>query len=134
MQIAEHSDGYVEVQDLVKLFGNDIAVNGISFDIARGKFLTLLGPSGCGKTTTLMSIAGLHRIDAGSIRVGGITYTSKGEGVFVPPEKRNIGMVFQSYAIWPHMTVRQNVAYPLEIRKLPPDETSERVAQALRLV
>jgi iron(III) transport system ATP-binding protein len=81
-----------------------------------------------------MSIAGLHAIDAGSIRVGGVTYTSKAEGIFLPPEKRDIGMVFQSYAIWPHMTVAQNVAYPLEIRKLPPDETRERVAQALRLV
>ena len=134
MQSAEQSGRYVEVQGLIKCFGSDPAVNGISFDIARGKFLTLLGPSGCGKTTTLMSIAGLHGIDAGSIRVGGITYTSKAEGIFLSPEKRNIGMVFQSYAIWPHMTVAQNVAYPLEIRKLPPDETSERVAQALRLV
>jgi iron(III) transport system ATP-binding protein len=134
MRSAEQSARYVEVQGLVKCFGNDRAVNGISFDIARGKFLTLLGPSGCGKTTTLMSIAGLHEIDAGSIRVGGVTYTSKAEGIFLPPEKRNIGMVFQSYAIWPHMTVAQNVAYPLEIRKLPPDETRERVAQALRLV
>src|SRR5262245_5475829 len=86
MQIAEHSDRYVEVQGLVKLFGNDIAVNEISFSIPRGKFLTLLGPSGCGKTTTLMSIAGLHGIDAGTIRVGGVTYTSKAEGIFLPPE------------------------------------------------
>src|SRR5215831_6020152 len=90
MQIAEHLDRYVEVQGLVKLFGNDIAVNGISFSIPCGKFLTLLGPSGCGKTTTLMSIAGLHGIDAGTIRVGGVTYTSKAEGIFLPPEKRDI--------------------------------------------
>ena len=78
---AMHTDGaaghYVEVQNLVKWFGNDRAVDDISFSIPRGKFLTLLGPSGCGKTTTLMSIAGLHSIDGGSIRVGGITYTSK---------------------------------------------------------
>ena len=134
MQIAEPSDRYVEVQGLVKLFGNDIAVNGISFSIPRGKFLTLLGPSGCGKTTTLMSIAGLHGIDAGTIRVGGVTYTSKAEGIFLPPEKRDIGMVFQSYAIWPHMTVMENVAYPLEIRKVAPDEIHVRVAEVLRLV
>src|SRR5215472_1758675 len=134
MQIAEHSDRYVEVQRLVKLFGNDIAVNEISFSIPRGKFLTLLGPSGCGKTTTLMSIAGLHGIDAGTIRVGGVTYTSKAEGIFLPPEKRDIGMVFQSYAIWPHMTVMENVAYPLEIRKVAPDEIASRVANVLRLV
>src|SRR5271166_2635781 len=134
MQSAEHSPRYVEVQGLVKCFGNEAAVNGISFDIARGKFLTLLGPSGCGKTTTLMSIAGLHDIDAGTIRVGGVTYTSKAEGIFLPPEKRDIGMVFQSYAIWPHMTVAENVAYPLEIRKVPRDEIRDRVAEVLRLV
>src|SRR5215831_16071470 len=122
MQIAEHSDRYVEVQGLVKLFGNDIAVNEISFSIPRGK------------TTTLMSIAGLHGIDAGTIRVGGVTYTSKAEGIFLPPEKRDIGMVFQSYAIWPHMTVMENVAYPLEIRKVAADEIHARVAEVLRLV
>jgi ABC-type Fe3+/spermidine/putrescine transport system ATPase subunit len=125
---------YVEVKGLVKWFGNDRAIDGISFTVPRGHFLTLLGPSGCGKTTTLMSIAGLHGIDAGSIRVGGVTYTSKDEGLFVPPEKRDIGMVFQSYAIWPHMTVAQNVAYPLEIRKIARDEIDERVADVLRLV
>jgi ABC-type Fe3+/spermidine/putrescine transport system ATPase subunit len=130
----EDAGRYVEVQNLVKWFGADRAVDGISFSIPRGKFLTLLGPSGCGKTTTLMSIAGLHGIDAGSIRVGGVTYTSRDEGLFLPPEKRDIGMVFQSYAIWPHMTVAQNVAYPLEIRKVPAAETGDRVAQALRLV
>jgi iron(III) transport system ATP-binding protein len=134
MQIAEHSGSYVEVQGLVKWFGNDPAVNGISFSIPRGKFLTLLGPSGCGKTTTLMSIAGLQGIDAGTIRVGGVTYTSKAEGIFLPPEKRDIGMVFQSYAIWPHMTVAENVAYPLEMRKVAPGEIRDRVAEVLRLV
>src|SRR5262249_21466492 len=134
MQTAEHSSRYVEVQGLVKWFGNDPAVNGISFSIPRGKFLTLLGPSGCGKTTTLMSIAGLHGIDAGIIRVGGVTYTSKAEGIFLPPEKRDIGMVFQSYAIWPHMTVVETVAYPLEIRKMASDEIRDRVAAVLRLV
>ena len=79
-------------------------------------FLTLLGPSGCGKTTTLMSIAGLHQIDSGHISVGGLTYTDPEHGIFLAPEKRDIGMVFQSYAIWPHMTVAENVAYPLKLR------------------
>ena len=134
MQADSATARYVEVQGLVKCFSNDRAVDGVSFGIPRGKFLTLLGPSGCGKTTTLMSIAGLHGIDAGSIRVGGITYTSKAEGIFLPPEKRDIGMVFQSYAIWPHMTVAQNVAYPLVIRKVAHDETGDRVAAVLRLV
>jgi iron(III) transport system ATP-binding protein len=130
----DHDFRYVEVQNLVKWFGNDRAVDGISFTIPRGKFLTLLGPSGCGKTTTLMSIAGLHGIDGGSIRVGGVTYTSKDQGLFLPPEKRDIGMVFQSYAIWPHMSVAQNVAYPLEIRKVPQAEIDDRVAEVLSLV
>jgi ABC-type Fe3+/spermidine/putrescine transport system ATPase subunit len=125
---------YVEVQGLVKCFGNDRAVDDISFGVPRGRFLTLLGPSGCGKTTTLMSIAGLHGIDAGLIRVGGVTYTSKADGIFLAPEKRDIGMVFQSYAIWPHMTLAQNVAYPLEIRRLDPAEIGDRVAAVLRLV
>jgi iron(III) transport system ATP-binding protein len=134
MQTEGTSGRYVEVQNLVKWFGTDKAVDDISFSIPRGRFLTLLGPSGCGKTTTLMSIAGLHGIDGGTIRVGGIVYTSRADGIFLPPERRDIGMVFQSYAIWPHMTVAENVAYPLEIRKVEPAEIAERVAEVLRLV
>ena len=134
MQSENHSGRYVEVQGLVKWFGNDRAVDDISFTVSRGKFLTLLGPSGCGKTTTLMSIAGLHGIDAGTIRVGGVIYTSKAEGIFLPPEKRDIGMVFQSYAIWPHMTVAENVGYPLEIRKAATAQIGDRVAEVLDLV
>lgn len=128
------SDRHLEVRNLVKWFGTDRAVDDISFSIPQGDFLTLLGPSGCGKTTTLMSIAGLHAIDAGSIRVGDAIYTSPEDGIFMPPEKRDIGMVFQSYAIWPHMTVAQNVAYPLEIRKLNRTEIDDRVADVLELV
>ncbi len=134
MTVENLSAPYLEVRGLVKRFGNDRAVDDVSFSAPKGSFLTLLGPSGCGKTTTLMSIAGLHRIDAGLIRVGGLTYTSPAEGIFLPPEKRDIGMVFQSYAIWPHMTVTQNVAYPLEIRKVDRTEIDERVAAVLRLV
>jgi iron(III) transport system ATP-binding protein len=81
-----------------------------------------------------MSIAGLHGIDAGEIRVGGVTYTSKRNRIFLPPEKRDIGMVFQSYAIWPHMTVKQNVAYPLQIRKVETAEIDARIAEVLQLV
>jgi iron(III) transport system ATP-binding protein len=125
---------YVDVQGLVKWFGGDRAVDDVSFSVAKGKFLTLLGPSGCGKTTTLMSIAGLHTIDGGRIRVGGAVYTAPAEGIFLPPEKRDIGMVFQSYAIWPHMTVAENVAYPLQIRKVAREETDARVADVLKLV
>jgi len=132
--IETDSGAYLEVQNLVKYFGNDRAVDDISFSIPKGAFLTLLGPSGCGKTTTLMSIAGLHSIDAGRIRVGDVVYTSPAEGLLLPPEQRDIGMVFQSYAIWPHMTVAQNVAYPLEIRKVDRSEIDDRVASVLKLV
>ena len=124
----------LRLSGLSKRYGAFLAVDAIDLELQSGEFVSLLGPSGCGKTTTLMSIAGLHGIDAGSIRVGGITYTSKAEGIFLPPEKRDIGMVFQSYAIWPHMTVAQNVAYPLVIRKVAHDETGDRVAAVLRLV
>jgi iron(III) transport system ATP-binding protein len=134
MDESSASGHYVEVRNLVKWFGNDRAVDDVSFGIPKGKFLTLLGPSGCGKTTTLMSIAGLHSIDGGSIRVGGTIYTAPKQGVFLPPEKRDIGMVFQSYAIWPHMTIAQNVAYPLEIRNVARAEIDARVADVLALV
>ena len=130
----DQSGPYLEVKNLVKWFGDDRAVDDISFGIPKGAFLTLLGPSGCGKTTTLMSIAGLHSIDSGRIRVGDAVYTSPAEGLFLPPEKRDIGMVFQSYAIWPHMTVAQNVAYPLEIAKVARSEINDRVAEVLELV
>jgi iron(III) transport system ATP-binding protein len=125
---------YLEVRNLVKWFGNDRAIDDVSFSAPKGAFVTLLGPSGCGKTTTLMSIAGLHPIDGGKISVGGMTYTAAKEGIFLPPEKRDIGMVFQSYAIWPHMTIAQNVAYPLEIRKVAHAEIDTRVAEVLKLV
>jgi len=125
---------YLQVQNLVKWFGNDRAVDDVSFTVPKGNFLTLLGPSGCGKTTTLMSIAGLHKIDSGRITVGDIIYTDPDAGYFLAPEKRDIGMVFQSYAIWPHMTVAQNVAYPLEIRRIQKAEIDDRVAAVLRLV
>src|SRR4029078_383103 len=94
------------------------AAQNVSFDVPQGKLFTLLGPSGCGKTTTLRSIAGLERPTAGEIAVGGKTIFSSGRGIFIAPNKRNFGMVFQSYAIWPHMNVFQNVAFPLEVRKL----------------
>jgi iron(III) transport system ATP-binding protein len=125
---------HLEVVNLSKYFGDDRAVDNISFGIPEGKFLTLLGPSGCGKSTTLMCIAGLHKPDAGEISLGGAPFTSRKKGVFLPPEKRNIGMVFQSYAIWPHMTVEQNIAYPLEVQKVNPSEIDDRVMAIIRLV
>jgi len=126
--------GSIELAGLSKHFGDSAAVDNIDLSVASGEFFSLLGPSGCGKTTTLMSIAGLHGIEAGTIRVGGIVYTSKSDGIFLPPEKRDIGMVFQSYAIWPHMTVFQNVAYPLEGSGVARKEVRERVGRVLNLV
>ena len=100
------------------------AAQDIAFEVPEGKLFTLLGPSGCGKTTTLRSIAGLERPLAGEISVGNrVVYSSSGN-VFVPPNKRNFGMVFQSYAIWPHMNVFQNAAFPLEVRA---DRPSDKV-------
>src|ERR1700675_4449771 len=96
------------------------AAQNVSFNLPEGKLFTLLGPSGCGKTTILRSIAGLERPQAGEISVGGRVMFSAEAGIFVPPNQRNFGMVFQSYAIWPHLNVFQNVAFPLEVRKQKP--------------
>ena len=100
------------------------AVNGVSFKVGRGEHVTLLGPSGCGKTTTLRAIAGLEEPSAGAIRIDGQTMYSAAERRNVPAEKRGISMVFQSYAVWPHMTVFDNVAYGLRVRKLPRAEVA----------
>jgi|ERR1019366_2373004 iron(III) transport system ATP-binding protein len=110
------------VRDLTKIFGDrsDSKAGGVrdfSFELPPGTFFTLLGPSGCGKTTTLRCIAGLERPDAGVIRVGDITLHDSETGTSVPMNRRGIGMVFQSYAIWPHMTVFENVAFPLRVAK-----------------
>jgi len=104
------------VAGLRKTFGASPAVDGVSFEVATGSLVTLLGPSGCGKTTTLRLIAGLESPDAGEVSVGERLLTSPARGVFVPPDRRGMGMVVQSYAIWPHMTVFENAAFPLQVR------------------
>ena len=106
----------ISVRDLVKSYGNVRVIHAISIDVAEGEFVTLLGPSGCGKTTTLRAIAGLEVPNGGSITINGRVVSDAGKGLFVPPHERNLGMVFQSYAIWPHLTVAQNVAFPLTVR------------------
>ncbi len=110
------------------------AVAGVDLEVKRGEFVVLLGPSGCGKTTTLRCVAGLERADAGSIEIGGQVVDEAAR--FVPPERRDIGMVFQSYAVWPHLTVAENVALPLTRgqRRVPRDEVAPRVRAALELV
>jgi iron(III) transport system ATP-binding protein len=112
------------------------AVKGVSIDVAEGKFYTLLGPSGCGKTTSLRCVAGLERPDSGEITVGDQIVYSSAQNIWIEPHNRNIGMVFQSYAIWPHMTVFDNVAFPLRHKTPKPAraELRERVMRALLLV
>ncbi|HXH64310.1 MAG TPA: ABC transporter ATP-binding protein, partial [Mariprofundaceae bacterium] len=113
-----------------------LAVDGVSFSVAAGQFYTLLGPSGCGKTTTLRCIAGLERPDKGEVWIDGALVSSAASGIWVPPSARAIGMVFQSYAIWPHMTVFENVAFPLRYgaEKPPSAEVRRRVREALEMV
>ena len=129
---------FLRVEGLVKRFAAEgqgaAAVNGISFAVPKGKLFTLLGPSGCGKSTTLRCIAGLERPEQGIITVDGRSQFDAENGIFVSPDKRGIGMVFQSYAIWPHMTVFQNVAYALEVQRTPREEARKRTMEALERV
>src|SRR3954463_1367652 len=118
----------LELIDLSKRYGDQIAVAEVTLDVADGEFLVLLGPSGCGKTTTLRMIAGLIEPSGGAARIGGTDVT------YLPPWRRNTGMVFQSYALFPHMTVADNVAFGLEMRKIGKSEIEARTREALRLV
>ena len=118
----------VSIEKLTKDYGQSLAVNGISIKIAEGEFISLLGPSGCGKTTTLKMIAGFEDATAGAIRFDGR------DVVHVPVEKRDIGMVFQNYALFPHMTVERNLAFGLEMRKIPKSEVRTRIAKVLDMV
>ena len=124
----------IEVKDLVVRYGKVEAVRGVSLSVGAGEHLTLLGPSGCGKTTTLRAIAGLEKPESGEIRIDGAVVYSSSPRVQVPPEKRGLSMVFQSYAIWPHMTVFDNVAYGLRVRRVSERELAEKVKWALELV
>jgi ABC-type Fe3+/spermidine/putrescine transport system ATPase subunit len=124
----------LEFCNVVKRFGDTQIVDEISFSVARGEFFTLLGPSGCGKTTTLRLLAGLEEPDAGDITLDGKCLAAPERGIQVSPDKRGIGMMFQSYAIWPHMNVFENVAFPLRVRRVAGDIIRQRVNQSLELV
>ena len=122
----------VTLKHITKAFGKNVVVRDVDQVIRGGEFITLLGPSGCGKTTILRMIAGFEKPTEGEIWFDDRLIS--GGKTFVPPEKRGIGMVFQNYAVWPHMTVRENTSYPLTIRKCPKEELKERVDKALSLM
>jgi putative spermidine/putrescine transport system ATP-binding protein len=119
---------FLEIRGLTRRYGAVTAVDGVDFDVREGEFVSLLGPSGCGKTTTLQMIAGFAPPDAGSIRLDGQDLTR------MAPNRRQIGVVFQSYALFPHMTVGQNIAFGLEMRRVPKPEREARVRRALEQV
>src|SRR5438093_744072 len=124
----------LEFCQVVKRFGSVSAVDQVSFSIQSGEIFTLLGPSGCGKTTTLRLVAGLEEPDAGEILIGGKAVAAPERGLCLPPEKRQLGMVFQSYAIWPHLTVFENIAFPLRVRRESAGVIRQRVHHALEVV
>src|SRR5512147_2840667 len=121
----------IVIKNLTKRFGNVTAVNNVSLAVEPGTFLTLLGPSGCGKTTLLRCIAGLEDPDEGEIYIGDKLVFSHKKGISLPPGRRDLGLVFQNYALWPHMTVYKNMTFALEIQKLSKAEIETRVRQSL---
>ena len=128
---AQHA---LRATDLHKTFGAVTALSGVSFSIRTGEFVTLLGPSGCGKSTILRILAGIETPTRGAVTIGGEVVNDTERRILVSPERRDLSMVFQSYAVWPHMTVATNVAFPLRYRKVPRSERRERVTEALRAV
>jgi iron(III) transport system ATP-binding protein len=124
----------ISVESLGKSFGHAVVFQGIDLAVRPGEFLCLLGPSGCGKTTLLRCIAGLERPDTGKIAIGVRTVVDPAHGIFVPPELRRLGMVFQHYALWPHMTVEQNILYPLRKQGVPAAQREARLRQIMQTV
>lgn len=124
----------LQFSHVFKKFGDAVVVDDISFTVAPGEFFTLLGPSGCGKTTTLRLLAGLETPDGGEIELDGRCLAAPARGIYVPPDKRHVGMMFQSYAIWPHLTVFENVAFPLRVRREPSASIRKRVLETLEIV
>ncbi len=121
----------IRIKNLTKKFGKVIAVNKINLTVDSGTFLTLLGPSGCGKTTLLRCVAGLEEPDEGEIYIGDKLVFSREKGVSLPPGKRELGLVFQNYALWPHMKVDKNITFALEIQKMSKEDMKQRVKEAL---
>lgn len=124
----------ISIQNLQLKYGDFIAIQDLNLDVGDGEALVLLGQSGCGKTSTMRCLAGLEEPSAGRIIIDDVVVFDSAKGINLPPNKRNVGMVFQSYAVWPHMTVFQNVAYSLQLQKLPKSEVHERVNEVLTMV
>ncbi|MCX7787491.1 MAG: ABC transporter ATP-binding protein [Spirochaetes bacterium] len=117
---------------VTKRFNQVVAVNKLNLEVKKGECFSFLGPSGCGKTTTLRMIAGFEDLDEGELLVDGEVYSSSYKRYYLPPERRDFGMVFQAFAVWPHLTVWDNVAFPLQIRRIPKVEMEKRVKEALQ--
>jgi ABC-type sugar transport system ATPase subunit len=124
----------IRINNLTKKFGNVVALKNVSLVIEPGTFVTLLGPSGCGKTTLLRCVAGLEDPDGGEIYIGDKLIFSYDQGISLPSSKRDLGLVFQNYALWPHMKVDKNITFALEIQKMPKDEMEKRVKESLKEV
>jgi ABC-type Fe3+/spermidine/putrescine transport system ATPase subunit len=125
---------FLRIENLFKTFHLVVAVNRLNLEVQEGEFFTLLGSSGCGKTTTLRMVGGLEKPDGGAIFLSDKCLVSQAQRIFVKPEKRHMGMVFQSYALWPHMTVYENVSYPLKLRGIKGSAAEKKVAEVLELV
>lgn len=122
---------FIIIENITKTFGDVVAVDDLSLEIESGQFITLLGPSGCGKTTLLRCISGLEEPDSGQIIIGDKVVFSRKKGISLPPGQRDLGLVFQNYALWPHMTVYKNITFALEIQKMSKAEMDQRVKQSL---
>ncbi|QDY90013.1 ABC transporter ATP-binding protein [Arthrobacter sp. UKPF54-2] len=124
----------ISIQNLQLKYGDFVAIENLNLDIGDGEALVLLGQSGCGKTSTMRCLAGLEEPSSGRIIIDDVVVFDSEKGINLPPNKRNVGMVFQSYAVWPHMTVFQNVAYSLKLQRLSKAETQDRVMEVLTMV
>ena len=126
--------GQILLNGIVKSYDKEVVVKNLDLTVEPGEFLTILGPSGCGKTTTLRMIAGLEEPDQGMIKLDDRVVFSRNDGVVIPPEARHLGLIFQSYALWPHMTVAKNITLALKEQKISKDEISNRLKNALEMV
>ncbi len=124
----------VEFKNIRKSYGAVEVVKGFDLKVEDGEFVSFLGPSGCGKTTCLRMISGLEENTSGELLIGGELVSAPGKNIYLAPEKRNVGMVFQSYAVWPHMNVFDNIAYPLKIQKIKSHEIQKRVEEIMEVV